>query len=140
EAMLARSDVATVGIDGGGLDDLLGVAVMGREKETRRWMCWAHAFTSPIGMERRKANQTVYEQFIQDGDLTLVDELPDDLELLVDIIDQVRDVGVLGKVGVDALGLPGIIEALAAVGITQDAGLLEGIRQGISLMGSIKGI
>ena len=34
------------------LDDLLGVAVIGREKGTKRWLMWAHALISDIGIER----------------------------------------------------------------------------------------
>jgi hypothetical protein len=57
ETILARCEVVTVGIDGGGLDDLLGVAVIGRERETRRWLGWACAFVSPEGMDGRKAER-----------------------------------------------------------------------------------
>lgn len=137
-AVLARSEVITIGIDGGGLDDLLGVAVIGREPDTKRWLCWTHAMISPEGEERRKGNATVYEGFKRDGDLTRVQALPDDLTEVVEIVRRVKDAGLLEKVGVDAIGIGGIVDALDEIGVTEDAGLLIGVRQGISLMGAIK--
>ncbi len=136
--MLQRSEVVTIGVDGGGLDDLLGLAVLGRERNTRRWLLWTHAFISPEGEERRKGNASVYADFEADGDLTRVESLPDDLDAVVDIVRQVKDAGLLGLVGVDAIGLGGIIDALAEIDVTEQAGILKGVRQGISLMGSIK--
>lgn len=136
--VLARSEVVTIGIDGGGLDDLLGLAVLGREKTTKNWLLWTHAFISPEGEGRRKANETVYENFKSDGDLTRVNQLPDDLTAVIEIVRQVKDAGVLAIVGVDAIGMGGIVDGLAEIGVTQDAGLLQPVRQGIALMGAIK--
>lgn len=136
--VINRSEVLTSGIDGGGLDDLLGVLVLGREKGTGRWLAWAHAFISPEGWERRKANWTVYETFIADGDLTKVDRLPDDVTAVVDIIKQCLDSGKLAKVGADPAGLGSIVDELAKIGVTQENELLVGVRQGVALMGAIK--
>lgn len=138
EALLSRSEVVTVGIDGGGLDDLLGIAVLGREQVTKRWLLWTHAFISPEGEDRRKTNASVYENFKSDGDLTLVAQLPDDLDAVVEIVRQVKDAGLLAMVGVDAIGIGGIVDALAEIEVTEEAGLLKAIRQGIALMGAIK--
>ena len=63
DAVLARSEAVVVGIDGGGLDDLLGIAVLGREKDTKTHLAWTHALISPEGLERRKANAGVYDKF-----------------------------------------------------------------------------
>ena len=136
--LIERSDVATIGIDGGGLDDLLGIAVLGREKGTRRWLLWAHAFISPEGQERRKINAASYETFIADGDLTRVDQLPEDLDGVVSIVRQVKEAGILAMVGVDPIGIGGIVDALNEIEVTEEAGLLTGVRQGISLMSAIK--
>lgn len=140
QQLLDRSEVVTIGIDGGGLDDLLGLAVIGRETTTRRWLLWAHAFISPEGWERRKANIPLYEDFIAQETLTKVDALPKDLTALVEIVKQVDASGLLAFVGVDKHGIGGIVDALAEINIVQDDGRLGGVPQGIALMGAIKTI
>jgi phage terminase large subunit-like protein len=48
--------------------------------------------------------------------------------------------GLLAQVGVDAAGIGGIVDALANIGITQDADTLDAVRQGIGLMRAYKTI
>jgi phage terminase large subunit-like protein len=138
DEVIRRSEVLTAGIDGGGLDDLLGVFVLGREKGTDTWLGWAHAFISPQGWKRRKANQEVYHGFITDGDLTLVERLPDDVTAVVDIIKQCIDSGKFACVGCDPAGIGIIVDKLAKIGVTEEAKNLAGQRQGVALMGAIK--
>jgi phage terminase large subunit-like protein len=147
EAILDRCEVVTVGVDGGGLDDLLGMAVIGRERSTKRWLAWAHALISDIGVERRKANIVLYDQFERDGDLTMFSyapaaegstALPPNLAYVVDIVRRIHDRGLLAEVGVDAAGIGAIVDALAEIGVSQDSDSLESVRQGIQLMGAIK--
>jgi phage terminase large subunit-like protein len=136
--VLDRSEAVVVGIDGGGLDDLLGIAVIGREQGNGAYLAWTHALISPEGMQRRKQNTAYYERFIADGDLTVVEELPDDISFVVDVVDKVKQSGKLAGVGVDAIGIGGIVDALAKIDVTEEKKLLVGVRQGISLMGAIK--
>jgi phage terminase large subunit-like protein len=139
--VIRRSEVLTVGSDGGGLDDISGIFVLGREKGTGVWLGWAHGFISPEGWERRKANRTVYEDFVRDGDLTLVERLPDDVTAVVDIVKQCLDSGKLAKVGVDPAGVGVLVDELARIGVTtkeNGTGMLVGVRQGVALMGAIK--
>lgn len=138
DAVLERSEAVVVGIDGGGLDDLLGIAMLGREKDSKTHLAWTHALISPEGLERRKANTGFYDRFVADGDLTVVEELPDDISFVTDIVDKVKQSKKLAGVGVDAIGIGGIVDALAKIGVTQEDKLLVGVRQGISLMGAIK--
>jgi phage terminase large subunit-like protein len=140
ESLLERSEVVTVGIDGGGLDDLLGLAVIGREKETKKWLSWCKAFVSPEGLDRKKANRSVYDQFHTDGDLAYVDELPEDVTQLVDVVDLVKSSGLLFQVGVDAAGIGVIVDALSLIDVTEEAKNLIGVRQGFGLMGAIKSV
>lgn len=143
DMVLDRSEVITVGIDGGGLDDLLGIGVIGREKGTKRWLAWTHAMVSPEGLERRKENITLYEQFEKDGDLTVVEQLPDDITRVVDIVRRIKERQLLAQAGVDAAGIGAIVDALDEIGVAQHEtptldDQLVAIRQGISLMGAIK--
>lgn len=138
EALIDRCEVVTVGIDGGGLDDLFGFAAIGREIETRRWLGWFHALISPAGMERRKANAPQYHDFEADGDLTIVDNLPDDLDWLCETVALIQDSNKLAMVGADPAGIGGAVDALAGIGVTEEAKLLTGVSQGIRLMGAAK--
>src|SRR5262245_139215 len=138
ETVLGRSDAVCVGVDGGGLDDLLGIAVLGRTKDDKGWCAWTHALISPEGLERRKANGPFYDKFQADGDLTVVEELPDDISTVTEIVEKVKDAKKLAGVGVDAIGIGGIVDSLVKIGVSQENNLLAGVRQGISLMGAIK--
>ena len=57
-----------------------------------------------------------------DGDLTRVDQLPDDLAAVVEIVKQVKELGLLALVGVDAIGIGGIIDALEEIQVTEQPG------------------
>ena len=65
-------------------------------------------------------------------------ELPDDISAVIEIVDKVKASGKLAGVGVDAIGIGGIVDALARVDVTQENKLLARVRQGIALMGAIK--
>lgn len=141
EELIERCEVISLGIDGGGLDDMLGFAAVGREIDTGRWLAWARAWIHPIAMERRKSEEAKYLDFINDGDLVLVSRIGQDLLEVVALVVMVVDSGLLDKVGVDRAGLGGIFDAL--VGTDDEPGPIEkemviGIPQGWQLQGAIK--
>lgn len=140
DELIARSEVATIGIDGGGLDDLLGLCVIGRERETRRWLIWNHAFVHPKVLELRKDIAANLNDFDQEGSLTFA-EVPDDVGQLVDIIFRVFQAGLLPEknaIGIDPNNVAAIIEALALAGIP-DA-MLHRLRQGPALAPALWGL
>lgn len=141
KAIMARCDVIVFGIDGGGLDDLLGLCAIGRDRETRQWLHWAHAWAHEIVLERRKDIASKLRDFEADGDLTIVAKPGEDVEQVADIICEVRDAGLLPEklaIGVDAVGIADIVDELTteARGITADQ--ITAISQGWKLNGAIK--
>jgi len=136
EQLIDRSEVVDVGIDGGGLDDLLGLAAVGRDKKTRKWLAWTHAWAHPSVLERRKQEASRFHDFAKDGDLTLVKNIGDDVADVADIVSIVYESGLLDKVGVDPSGIGAILEALSEAGIPEDK--VIGISQGWKMTGAIK--
>lgn len=134
--LLERCEVIDIGVDGGGLDDLLGLAAIGRETGTRRWMTWTHAWAHPSVLERRKSEAPRIRDFAKDGHLTLVQRIGDDIEDVAQLVARVEQAGLLDKVGLDPAGVGAILDALEAVGIPRDK--IDGISQGWRLGGAIK--
>ncbi|SEJ31764.1 Phage terminase-like protein, large subunit, contains N-terminal HTH domain [Azotobacter beijerinckii] len=136
DEILARCEVVTVGVDGGGLDDLLGLAVVGREADRRRWLAWCRAWAHPSVLERRKAEAPRLLDFARDGDLVLVERIGDDVDQVAEIVAQVADSGLLDKVGIDPAGVGAILDALLERDIEQEQ--VVGVSQGWRLGGAIK--
>lgn len=138
EALLSVCDVVTMGIDGGGLDDLLGAAVIGRHADTRQWLIWAKAWCDPIVLERRKDIAEVLRDFAADGDLVICERPGQAHEELADLVSQVKATMLLPEeagIGLDHGQVAPVLEALAEREITGP--VLVGIRQGGGLRGPI---
>lgn len=136
DAVIERSEVVDVGIDGGGLDDLLAICVMGREKDTGRWLVWTHAWAHPSVLERRKSEAERFRDFERDGDLTLVEHIGTDVEDVADLCLRCERSGKLDRIGVDAHGVGAILDAVVAAGVPQEK--IVAVSQGWKLTGAIK--
>ena len=75
ETLLERSEVVVAGIDGGGLDDLLGLALMGRERGTGRWLVWARAYAHIVVLRRRKSIAAELIDLAKVGQLEVFDSV-----------------------------------------------------------------
>jgi phage terminase large subunit-like protein len=139
QALLECCEVIIVGIDGGGLDDLFGLTVLGRCRETKHWLSWSRAWCHKGVLERRKSIASVLRDFEKAGELTIVDDELDDVSAIIEIIDDIKNRGILGGVAVDPAGLTEFVDALAEIGLTVESKLLWGAPQGYALMNAIKG-
>ena len=141
ENLLSRCEVAVVGIDGGGLDDLLGLTVLGREKETRKWLLWTHAWAHEIVLKRRKDIAPRLLDFQKDGDLTIVKTPGQDVHELADFVCKVNAAKLMPEkncIGVDAAGINDIVDELTAPGRDFTLEQIVAISQGWRLNGAIK--
>ena len=136
EQLLERSEVVVVGIDGGGLDDLLGLSVMGRCATTKRMLHWGHAWAHESVFERRKEISARLRDFEAAGDLTVVRTAGQDVQDVAEVVDQCERAGVLDRIGVDPAGIGAIVDAIVDKGIDHER--LVGIPQGWRMVGAIK--
>lgn len=161
ETLLARSEVVTIGVDGGGKDDLFGVAVLGREKGSGRWLLWVKAWADVEVLERRKEIAERLRDFKRDGDLVFYevqaaepqegeerasadDLLEPDAEEIADLIAEIWEKGLVPEqdgVGLDAAGVAVkvLMSALERRGVkmAQDGGPVVAVPQGYRLNGTI---
>lgn len=136
EHLLAVCDVLEIGVDGGGLDDLLGLTVLGRHAETGDWLHWARAYAHVSVLERRKSEAPLLLDLHAAGHLVLCDEFGQDVVLVGDIVAQCEESGLLDKIGVDPSGIGSIVDEITGRGIELER--IVGVSQGWRLVGAIK--
>lgn len=145
ESLLERCEVAVIGIDGGGLDDLLGLAVLGRCRETQQWLLWNHAWAHGDVLERRKEIAPRLKDFERAGELTICEWPTQDVEEVAEIAERVRESGKMpesGGIGVDASGIASIVDELSRKGFTTEGAGAQilAVQQGWRLNGAVSGM
>ncbi len=141
ETLIERSDVIVAGIDGGGLDDLLGLALIGRCARTRDWLVWNRAWAHSIVWERRKEIAQQLDDYIAEGTLVRCTHPTQDIEELAAILVRAGDAGLLPEnnaIGVDPHGITALLGELVGQGIGEEQ--IMGISQGFRLSSAVWGM
>jgi len=133
-ALLDRCEVVTAGIDGGGLDDLFGLGVIGRCRETRTWLHWGRAWAHDDVLRRRKDIAPRLMDFAAAGELVVCEDPNQPIEDVVAILKGIHDRALFPEkygIGLDPMGVAQLVDALAVEGMEGD--LLAAVPQGFRL-------
>lgn len=136
--LIERCEVLVAGIDGGGLDDLVGLNVLGRERDTGHWLGWSHAWVMREVLDLRKDIAPRLNDFEAEGTLTLCDTATQDVEEIAKIAGQLLASGLLPEkaaFGLDPLGVGMLVDALVGAGVSEDQ--LAAIGQGFKLSSAV---
>ncbi|MGH6862013.1 MAG: terminase large subunit domain-containing protein, partial [Phyllobacterium sp.] len=140
--ILKHCDVCTAGADGGSLDDLFGLAIFGRERITRRWYGWFHAWAHPVVLKRRKEIAPKLLDFQKEKSLTITADATQHLRDIAGIIKKVGDAGLLpekNSIGIDPNNIAELVDELARAGIDTDKAIFR-LRQGTWLASAVWGL
>ena len=139
--LLARSEVCTIGIDWGGADDLAGLYVIGREKQTKRWLGWGRAWARQTVFEQRKSIAPRLRQFEEAGDLVIASSSEEQAASAAAVCRKVADSGLLPEqagIGLDSAGIALLIDALEAERLEQPQ--VQAVMQGWKLQTAISSV
>lgn len=140
DELLGKVDVAVTGIDGGGLDDLMGIAVLGRDRTTREWLHWGHAWAHAEVLERRKEIAPRLRDFEKEGSLTVCGHATQDIEEIADIVERLKDLQLLPEeaaIGLDPAGVAAMVDELVKRGLDEKE--MAAVSQGYRLSGAVWG-
>lgn len=134
DELLERSEVVVGGVDGGGLDDLMGLGLIGRCRDTRDWLSWSRGWAHDDVLQRRQDIATQLREFADDGDLIICEDPLQPIRDAADILEQVFGAGLFPEkyaIGLDPYGIGALVDELAMRKIEGE--ILSSIRQGAAL-------
>lgn len=141
DQLLEISEVIVAGIDGGGLDDLLGLALLGRHRETKQWLLWCRAWAQQDVFDRRKDIVSRLTGFIADGTLVKCDSPTQDIVDVADLLERVKSAGLFPEqaaIGLDPAGVTAMVDELRGRGFTVEQMLA--VPQGFRLSSAVWGL
>jgi phage terminase large subunit-like protein len=140
EEFLELCEVVVCGVDGGGMDDLLGLTFVGRLIGGSGWVSWSRAWVHKIALQRRKSIASELQDLAEAGELVICDYPTQDIDEIVELVSAVKEKNLLPEknaIGLDPEGVAQIIDALTGAGIGEDQ--LRAVSQGYRLNAPIKG-
>lgn len=141
ETIIESCEVAVMGIDGGGLEDLLGVSVIGRDRATKQWLHWGKAWAQPDVLKGRPEIAERLMDFAADGDLIICEDPTQDLREVADIAERLWKCELLpekGGIGFDPQAVAALIDEIVGRGIPKDC--LAAVAQGYRLSSAVWGM
>ena len=141
DALLKRSEVCTIGIDWGGADDLAALYVIGRERQSKKWLGWGRAWARPTVFEQRKSIAPRLRQFEEVGDLVVAKSGEEQAAAAAEICRRVFDSGLLPEqagIGLDSAGIALLLDALEDQKLEQP--LVQAVAQGWKLQTAISSV
>lgn len=140
EQFLEICEVVVAGGDGGGLDDLLGLALLGRHKVTKQWLLWCRAWAQQDVFDRRKDIVSRLNDFIAEKTLVRCEAPTQDLIEVADLLERVKDAGLFPEqaaIGLDPQGVTALVDELSGRGFTAEQMLA--VSQGFRLSAAVWG-
>lgn len=160
EQMVEECEVIAAGVDGGGLDDLLGFAAVGRRREfewvdipelfdedtgitipatrayMQRWVIYMHAWAHPSVLSRRKDIESKLRELAKEGTVTLVNRIGQDVDQLAMMVKKLDNSGLLFQIGMDPNCIGGVMDAILLQNVEPEK--MVKVNQGYTLGGPIK--
>ncbi|EOM5608686.1 terminase large subunit, partial [Escherichia coli] len=99
----------------------------GRDRETREWLGWGHAWAHETAVVRRKSEASRFQDLVACGDMTIVRRVGDDTAEVAEYVRRIHEAELLDHIGIDPSGVGQILDSLAEAGIPD--GIVVGISQ-----------
>lgn len=136
--LIEKCEVLTIGIDGGGLDDLLGLTVVGRVTGTTdQFLSWSKAWVLETALKLRPEIADRLRDFAKAGEISIVNEPGKDVAELVSLVKDVYDTELVYKLGVDPARIAVILAKLDEAGVPVTDDFIVKVSQGWRLYSAI---